>query len=330
MTRTKEVVALANWGYQYTLLLHSPMPEIPVFLQHFCFGSKNAEHDVLAAPLRILLETADIRKKSRMLWSHLCVLLQFWTDKASYLEGNVFYGGLCRETSNLVQYIIMRLNNETVVTWRDVVRVTPWLDVWVEFSAEQQAAFYLQPAPSEPSELKKAMEAWWQVRMMQKKCAAPPAAPPNTPATDTEESGSLSTGLGPSTSSRPKPPPGIPVLPSNQFVPTSDWTKLPNRQTDMPATSTKYQTPFDELDEELDRSSVVEMPLMRFGMEDAVDSLLRQCPDLTSGSSLQQASGRHPGAGLLTQMVRARDRQDICITSWRWKATVEQMCLRLP
>ena len=33
MTRTKELVALADWGYQYGLISHSPLPDIPGFLQ---------------------------------------------------------------------------------------------------------------------------------------------------------------------------------------------------------------------------------------------------------------------------------------------------------
>ena len=90
LSRTKEIVALADWGYQYRLILPSPIPDIPVFLQQSCFGSKNAAHDVPAAPLRLLLETTDVHKKSRMLWSHLCILLQFWMDEAGYTEGNVF------------------------------------------------------------------------------------------------------------------------------------------------------------------------------------------------------------------------------------------------
>ena len=132
--------------------------------------------------------------------------------------------------------------------------------------------------------------------MLRKRCAAPPAAPPsvppgappNTPATDTEASVTWSTGPGPSANSpagaRPKPPPGINVPPSNQFVPTSDWTKLPNPW-DTPASSIKYRTPFDELDLELGRSSLVEMPLSRLETEEAMDGLLKQCPDLTGGSS---------------------------------------------
>ena len=63
MTRTKEIVALADWGYQYCLISHSPLPDIPVFLQQSCFGSKNAVHDLPAAPLWIMLETADIREE---------------------------------------------------------------------------------------------------------------------------------------------------------------------------------------------------------------------------------------------------------------------------
>ena len=40
MTRTKEIVSLADWGYQFCLISHSPLPDILVFLQQSCFGSK--------------------------------------------------------------------------------------------------------------------------------------------------------------------------------------------------------------------------------------------------------------------------------------------------
>ena len=300
MTRTKEVVVLADWGYQFALISHSPLLDIPVFLQQSCFGSKNAVHNVPAAPLRILLETVDIRKKSRMLWAHLCCLLQFWTDEARYLEGNFFYGGLRREESSLVQYVMMRMNSrtcgETVVTWRDVVRGTPWLTAREEFSAGQEAAFHLQPAAADPNELEREMKAWWQVEMLRKKCAAqpatssiaPPVAPPNTPATDTEASAGWGTGTGPSADhlagACSRPPLGIEMPSSNQFIPTSDWTKLPNPR-DNPTSVSKYRTPFDELDLELGRSSLVETPLSHLETEKAVDGLLRQCPDLSGGPS---------------------------------------------
>ena len=157
MTRTKEIVALADWGYQYCLISHSPLPDIPAFLQQSCFGSRNAAHDVLAAPLRIMLETTDIRKRSRMLWAHLCCLLQFWTDEAVYRDGDCLYGGLVREPSCMVQYVMMRMNSrtsgETMVTWRDVVRGTPWLKEWGEFSPAQEAAFCLQSNPTGLNEL---------------------------------------------------------------------------------------------------------------------------------------------------------------------------------
>ena len=242
-----------------------------------------------------------------MLWAHLCCLLQFWTDEARYLEGDYFYGGPRREESSLVHYVMMRVNSctrgETVVTWRDVVRGTPWLTVWAEFSAGQEAAFCLQPAPADPNELEQEMEAWWQVEMLRKKCAAqpatsskappassgaPPVVPPNTPATDTEANASWGTGTGPITDhlvgACSRPPPGIEMPPSNQFVPTSDWTKLPNPQ-DNPASASKYRTPFDELDLELGCSSLVETPLSRLETEDAVNGLLRQYPDLSGGPS---------------------------------------------
>ena len=296
MTRTKEIVALADWGYQYCLITHSPLPDIPVFLQQPCFGSKNAAHDVPAAPLRIMLETADIRKRSRMLWSHLCCLLQFWTDEAVYLEGDCLYGGLVQEPSCMVQYVMMRMNSrtsgETMVTWRDVVKGTPWLKKWKEFSAVEEAAFRLQLAPAGPNELEREMEAWWQVELLRTKCAAklppattsaaPPDAPPNTLATDTETTVGPASGTDYPAGACSRPPPGINKPPSNQFIPNSDWTQLPNPR-DNPAPSGKYRTPFDELDLELGRSSLVETPLSHLETEEAIDSLLKQCPDLPGG-----------------------------------------------
>ena len=111
-------------------------------------------------------------------------------------------------------------------------------------------------------------------------------APPNTPATDTEASIAWSTGpkLTNPTGIHSKPPPGIKTPSSNQFIPTSDWTKLPNPR-DTPAASTKYRTPFDELDLELGRSSLVETPLSHYETDEAVDGLLKQCLDLTGGPS---------------------------------------------
>ena len=296
MTRTKEIIALADWGYQFGLISHSPCPDIPGFLQQSCFGSRNAVHDVPQPPLRIMLETADVRKKCRMLWVHLCCLLQFWTDEAGYLEGNAFYGGLVREQSYLVQYVMMRMNNqtrgETVVTWRDVVRGTPWLKKREEFSATQEAALRLQPAPDRPNELEKEMEAWWQIVVMRKKCAAsvatapsttaPPDAPPNTPASTSGASSAPELDSSQPAAACSRPPPGIHPAPTNQFVPDSSWHKLPNPR-DNPAPAGKYRTPFDELDVELGRSSLVETPLSQFETEEAIGDLLKQCPDLTGG-----------------------------------------------
>ena len=298
MSRTKEIIALADWGYQYCLVSHSPVPEIPAFLQQSCFGSQNASHDVPEAPQRIMLETADVRKKSRMLWVHLCCLLQFWTDEAAYLEGNSFYGGLIREQSYLVAYVMMRLNNrtrgETVVTWRDVVRGTPWLDVREKFSATQEAALCRQPAPTQPNELEIETEAWWQVELMRKRCAAnvpaaassmaPPDAPPNTPAStpaSTPGIGVTSESHQPATACV-RPPPGINPVPSNRFAPDANWTRLSNPR-DNPASTPRYRTPADELDLELGRSSLVDTPLSQLETDEAVDGLLRQCPDLTGG-----------------------------------------------
>ena len=117
-----------------------------------------------------------------------------------YLEGNLFYGGLIREQSYLVQYVMMRMNNrmrgETVVTWRDVVKGIPWLKERKQFSAAREAAYRLQAAPAQPNELEREMEAWWQVELLRQKCtvktstatssAIPPDAPPNTPASTSD------------------------------------------------------------------------------------------------------------------------------------------------
>ena len=296
MTRTKEIIALADWGYQFCLISHSPLPEIPVFLQQSCFGSRNAAHDVPEAPLRIMLETADLRKRSRMLWVHLCCLLQFWTDEAGYQEDNALYGGLIREQSYLVAYVMLRMNNqtrgETVVTWRDVVRGTPWLEERKEFSDVQEAAFRLQPAPAHPNELEKEMEAWWQVEMLRRKCAAntsapvlptaSPDAPPNTPASTAGVDSAPGPNINQPAVACPRPPPGIHPVPSNRFIPDSSWTQLLNPR-DNPDVTTPYRTPFDDLDVELGRSSLVETPLSQLETDEAVDELIRQCPDLTGG-----------------------------------------------
>ena len=333
MTRTKEIIALADWGYQFCLISHSPLPDIPVFLQQSCFGSQNTVHDVPEAPLKIMLETADIRKKSRMLWTHLCCLLQFWTDEAGYLEGNSFYGSLVREQSYLVQYVMMRMNNqtrgETVVTWRDVVRGTPWLDERKKFSAAQEAAFRLQPAPAWPNKLEKEMEAWWQVELLRKRCAAnvstatssavPPDAPPNTPASTSGAGVTPELNISQPAVACTRPPPGIHPVHSNRLAPDSSWTKLPNPR-DNPAPAGKYRTLFDELDLELGRSSLVETPLSQLQTDEAIDDLLKQCPDLTGGPAadvemMEQNFAQTPDPTRLLDASPASFRPEISNTS---------------
>ena len=71
-------------------------------------------------------------------------------------------------------------------------------------------------------------------------------------------------------------------MPTNQFVPDSNWSRLPNPR-DNPAPAGKYRTPFDELDVELGRSTLVETPLSQFETGEAIGDLLKQCPDLTGG-----------------------------------------------
>ena len=188
----------------------------------------------------------------------------------------------------------MRMNNhtqgETVVTWRDVVKGTPWLKERKEFSAAQ-AAFCLQPSPAEPNELERETEAWRQVELLRKKCAAkastatssavPPDAPPNTPASSADIS-TVPEPINHPAIACSRLPPGIHLPPSNQFVPDSNWTQLSNPR-DNPAPAVENRTPFDELDLELGRSSLVETPLSQLETEEAVDDLLKQCPDLSGG-----------------------------------------------
>ena len=211
--------------------------------------------------------------------------------------------------SYLVQYVMMRMNNqtrgETVVTWRDVVRGTPWLDERKEFSAAQEAALRLQLAPNRPNELEREMEAWWQVEVLRKKCAANvstatstaalPDAPPNTPASTSGASATPELNSSQPAAACSRPPPGIHPVPSNRFVPDSSWTKLPNPR-DNPAPAGKYRTPFDELDVELGRSSLVETPLSQFETEEAISDLLKQCPDLTGGSAADVEMTEHDSA----------------------------------
>ena len=195
MTRTKEIVALADWGYQYCLISHFPLPDIPVFLQQSCFSLKNAEHDVPDAPPPDNARNSGYPKETAACSGHTCAAFYSSGPMKPYTWRETIPTEARYESrACMVQYMMMRMNSrttgETAVTWRDVVKGTPWLKERKEFSAAQEAA------PAEPNELEREMEAWWQVEVMRKKCAArlppattsatPPDAPPNTPATDAE------------------------------------------------------------------------------------------------------------------------------------------------
>ena len=184
---------------------------------------------------------------------------------------------------------------------------------------------HLQPAPAQPNELEKETEAWWQVQVLRKRCAAntstaaPPGAPPNTPASTSGVGVTPELNINQPAAACARPPPGIHPAPSNRFVPDSSWTQL-SKPRDNPAATTQYRTPFDELDLELGRSSLVETPLSQLETDEAVDDLLKQCPDLTGGPAadvemMELNFAQTPDPTQLPDASPARFRPEISNTS---------------
>ena len=112
----------------------------------------------------IYSHTDDIRKWFQWGWVLTAVVLQFWTDEQSILDG-IVNGGQVPPMSVLALYVMIQLNlvvpEDLQITWDQVVERTPWVSRRLEVTEAECRKILRQPIPlpSQASDLEIAMEA---------------------------------------------------------------------------------------------------------------------------------------------------------------------------
>ena len=182
------MVAIIDWARKYLDLgMVHPLPALPEYLFSCFVVSRQTANSPLSHDESIYAHTDDIQKRFQRGWVLTAVVLQFWTDEQSILDG-VVNGGWVRPMSALAQYVMTQLNpvvpEELQITWSQVVERTPWLGRCLEAPEAETRTILRQPlpVPGEASDLEIATEESYKRQVMECFVAAgdapgPKAAP---------------------------------------------------------------------------------------------------------------------------------------------------------
>ena len=105
-----EVLALIDWATEFLELSRSPVPEIPAFLRRPFIVGKKVQFPIPEDPGDAIHKEKCVHTKAQKVWVYLCMLLQFWTDKATTESGEIMYGGRCRPANPMIARIRAILN----------------------------------------------------------------------------------------------------------------------------------------------------------------------------------------------------------------------------
>ena len=83
-----EVLALIDWATKFLELSHSPIPEIPAFLQRPFMVGKRVQFPIPEDPGDAIYKEKCVHTKAQKAWVYLCTLLQFWTDEVMTESGS--------------------------------------------------------------------------------------------------------------------------------------------------------------------------------------------------------------------------------------------------
>ena len=126
-----EIIVITDWGRKYhSVGLQFSIPPFPHYLFDNFAGSRQAGGQVPTKPDYLFKPGGDVRGKCSEVWIWMVTILQFWTDKASITDGELF-GGRSRSVSALAEYVKTTINPVLPpgykVTWDHVIARTPWL-----------------------------------------------------------------------------------------------------------------------------------------------------------------------------------------------------------
>ena len=166
-----EVITIIDWAAEFLQLSNSPVPDIPKYLQSpFVMAGIQAQNPMPEDPCVIVARDIDTRTKSQQTWTHLCALLQFWTDEATVSDG-IQYGGRRRPANPLVGHIRSVLNpflaEPFKITWESIEAKIAWTRARFYFGNSDKTRFESEGGPSEDlhNPLENAMEARWKKQL---------------------------------------------------------------------------------------------------------------------------------------------------------------------
>ena len=166
-----ELVAIIDWARKYLELgMRHPLPLLPEYLFSSFVASRQTANHPLNRDESIYSDTDDLRERFQRGWVLTAVVLQFWTDEQSILDG-VINGGRIRPTSALAHYVMTQLNpvvpEDLQITWDQVVARTPWVGRRLEATEAECRTILRQPipVPGEASDLEIAMEESYKRRV---------------------------------------------------------------------------------------------------------------------------------------------------------------------
>ena len=274
-----------------------PIPDIPSALEVPYSGPQQVRGPF---PLQPILEesgTTDVRTQSQVIWTYLCVILQYYEDDMVAREGSL-YGGKTRWPSALVLYIMAHVNPGLLehyqVEWTSIVRSTPWLATWDHLSEEELHRFYQEPGPEVPSELELTTEDVYSRDVedaAQQESGNQPVIPLHADEVQTRNS------LGPQLQqfedvpdSQQQQPPTEQEDPPHKFKLGADWVMVTKSKTGLgtegaqPGNTT---TELDSLDKELGKDKVKDVLGNYFldETESTVQGLIHDNPGLTRSKS---------------------------------------------
>ena len=147
-----EVLAIIDWAAKFLELSRSPIPEIPPFLQRLFVVGKKVQFPILQDPGDVIHKEKCVLTKAQKAWVYLCVLLQFWTDKAMMESGEIMYGGWHQPTNPMIARIRSVLNpsfgEHFQITWASIAASTSWTQACLYFGPPERERFRMEPGPT--------------------------------------------------------------------------------------------------------------------------------------------------------------------------------------
>ena len=158
-----QIIAIADWAYEFNQLSTHPIREIPKYLRKPYYSPKKAQGQFPQEPIWAELEVTDVQTRSHALLLYLC-MLQYWEDETAISEGALF-GGHHQKPSALVVYIMTwvnwGLNDRFQVKWSSIMGNTLWLATQQHLSKEEFDQFYTEKKPETMSQLEEATKDAW-------------------------------------------------------------------------------------------------------------------------------------------------------------------------